>query len=77
MIYFATLLKALWKPIAFIAALIWVRWLGGRNAKLKADAEAGKRYTKQRRAIDEALETMGDDPATLRNAMRVRGERTE
>jgi len=71
------LIAALWRPIAFIAALVWARWAGGRNAKLKAEAEAGKRYAKQRRAIDEALEILGDDPATLRNAMRVRGERTE
>jgi hypothetical protein len=77
MIYFRWLLSLLWRPLALIGGLFFLRWTGARDAKLKAEAEAGKRYAKQRRAIDEALETLGDDPATLRNAMRLRGERTE
>lgn len=73
----AWILSTLWKPIAAFIGLLAVFWAGGRNARLKAKAEAGEEYARKRRAIDEALETLGDDPAVLRDYLRVRGERTE
>ena len=71
----AWLLSILWKPIAAAIGLLAVFWAGGRNARLKAKAEAGERYAKNRREMDEALETLGDDPDVLRDWLRDRGQR--
>ena len=71
----AWLLSILWKPIAAFIGLLAVFWAGGRNARLKAKAEAGERYAKNRREMDEALETLGDDPDVLRDWLRERGKR--
>jgi len=76
-IYFVTLIKALWKPIAFIAALIYARWAGGRNAKLKADVAAAKanlRRVQTREEIENEIQGDPDLVARARNIGLVRPE---
>jgi hypothetical protein len=77
MIYFVTMLKLFWKPIAFIGALIYARWAGGRNAKLKADVAAAKanlRRIKTREEIEDEIQGDPDLVARARNIGLVRPE---
>lgn len=55
--------------------LIVLAWFTGqRGAKRDAALKDAQAHIKTRRRIDEALETLGDDPAVLREWLRERGQ---
>lgn len=60
--------------LAGLAALAGLWVLAKRDARQETALEAAERYAKTRKAIDDA-ETMGDDPAVLRDWLHKRGQR--
>jgi len=65
-----TALRFLAWPVMIVLA-----WLTGRRgAKRDAALKDAQAHIKTRRQMDEALETLGDDPAVLREWMRERGQ---
>ncbi len=55
--------------------LIVLAWFTGqRGAKRDAARKDAQAHIKTRRQIDDALETLGDDPAVLREWLRERGQ---
>jgi hypothetical protein len=66
--------------LASIAALIAAGlavWFGGRkSAKTNAKAKDAEAYRKTRKAMDDATETLGDDPNSARRWLHERGKRS-
>lgn len=57
--------------IALIAA-----WFGGRvSGKTDAKLKEAEKYRDTRKAMDDATDALGDDPAVLRDSLRERGQR--
>ncbi len=77
----ATLAKLALQAFAFAALIIGAvvygigqRRRGRKEAKAETALEAAERYAKQRKAMDDAEAAMGDDPAVLRDSLRVRSK---
>ena len=55
--------------------LVWAIWVAGKRHELQeASLRAATAYSGTRKKIDHAEETIGDDPAVLREWLRERGE---
>ena len=60
--------------VAGLIAVISIFAAGKRTAREQAVADRTKEYAKTRKAIDNAAEVVGDDPAVLRDWLRDRGK---
>jgi hypothetical protein len=57
--------------------LLWATWVAGkRSERQDASLRASVAYSDTRKKIDHAEETLGDDPAVLREWLRERGKPT-
>jgi hypothetical protein len=57
--------------------LLWATWVAGkRSERQDASLRASVAYSDTRKKIDHAEETLGDDPAVLRDWLRERGKPT-
>ncbi len=66
--------RALAWVLAAGVALIGLRFAFRREVKRETALEAAERYAKTRKDIDDATDTLGDDPAVLREWLRERGQ---
>tara|TARA_R110000822_G_scaffold74370_4_gene178650 strand:- start:757 stop:987 length:231 start_codon:yes stop_codon:yes gene_type:complete len=62
-----------WLAAGFIA-VISIFAAGKRTAREQAVADRAEEYARTRKDMDNAVETIGDDPAVLRDWLRDRGK---
>jgi hypothetical protein len=56
-------------------ALLWATWVAGkRSERQEATVRAATAYVDTRKDIDHATDSLGDDPAVLREWLRERGK---
>lgn len=60
--------------VAGAIAVLAVFAAGKRNARQQAALDAAKAYAKTRKAIDNEVAHLGDDPNILRDWLRKRGQ---
>ena len=65
----------LWAALAGLAALVGAWVAGRRSGAVRAENKGLESYQATRKAIDDADETVGSDPAVLRDWLRERGKR--
>lgn len=68
------LLAALWKPVAAILGLWAIRADAKRDQRRETALQAAERYAKTRKALDDAEDDIGDDPALARRWLHERGQ---
>jgi hypothetical protein len=73
-VIWASLARALWKPIAAILAALGIYLAGRNDARQRAKSEALKDYAETRKKAD-AADIIGDDPDLARRWLRERGQR--
>jgi len=66
--------RALAWLVAGAIAVLAVFAAGKRNARQQAALDAAEAYAKTRKAIDNEVAHLGDDPNTLRAWLRERGQ---
>jgi len=55
--------------------LVWAIWVAGRrDERQEASLRAATAYADTRKVIDHATDTLGDDPAVLREWLHERGK---
>lgn len=62
-----------WLVAGFVGVLA-IYAAGKRNARQQAALDASEAYAKTRKAIDNEVAHLGDDPAILREWLRERGK---
>lgn len=68
------ILAALWKPVAAIFGLWAIRADAKRDQRRETALQAAERYAKTRKALDDADQIVGDDPAASRRWLHERGQ---
>jgi hypothetical protein len=70
----ATIAKALWKPVAAILAVLGIYLAGRQGASQRAKSDALKDYAETRKKADEA-DIIGNDPDLARRWLHERSKR--
>jgi hypothetical protein len=73
-VIWATIAKAVWKPVAAILALLGIYLAGRQGASQRAKSEALRDYAETRKKADEA-DIVGDDPDLARRWLHERSKR--
>ena len=71
----ATIARAIWKPVAALLAVLGIYLAGRNDARQKAKSAALQDYAETRKKADEA-DIVGDDPDLARRWLKERGENT-